>query len=614
MSDRIKVLLIDQDPVFRIGLRVVVEQFPDLQVAAEAETIAAALEILAQSSQANLSTDLVVLELGLKKQTRGEGSLFASVSLNQAKSDSVELQLCQTLKSQYPNLPVLLLSTLQDPTQLAAVKAIGIDGYCPKGIPVSELVAAMRQVAAGRSYWTKTTGNNTNAKLPTAPLSSKASPPDLVRPFATLRNHLRLSGLRQIDVSLAEVRTQLQVPGLPLLAQAIVAGQRRELLAARWLINQLFPPFTQPRPVYPSQTPSEPLLSSNLSATQDNYGENTVALPLADPETSSHLITSLQADLFNSTLAKLQFSLQNVTGVPLEIDIWREDKKRELLHLILQKIEDVLNELRFSQVQASQLPEMQSVIMRDLWQAATIDFFGRYSTLQVGDASGKGQALRNLEIVNLLLQDTLVVQTAILDKIPLVVELLSHLLFQTPLVIDNVAYAPGSPEAMDRAGSVLQNLLIQLANGVVQPLLNKLADVEEIKQRFYDRRLISTREIERFRNNLSWKYRLNNYISEPKAIFESRYELFVLASRGIAKISIYAARGQELTQLSGIQQAVTLVLEIRDAIAPPLQAAVAFLGSGIVYVLTQVVGRAIGLIGRGILQGISGASKLKIKD
>lgn len=597
MSDRIKLLLIDQDPIFRTGLRVVVDQFPDLQVASEAETVAAALEILAeQSCKATPSTttiqplavDLVVLELGL----------------NQAKSGSVELQLCRTLKSQYPKLPVLLLSTLQEPTQLAAVRAIGIDGYCPKGIPVSELVAAMRQVAAGRSYWVKATGNNTNEQFTTAPLLSSASrSPALVRPLATLRNHLRLSGLRQIDASLAEVTAQMQVPGLPLLDQAIVAGQRRELLAARWLVNQLLAPVTQPRPVYPTKTASEPLLSANPSATLDNSGENAVSLPLADLETSSYGIRTLQADLFDSTLAKLQFSLQNVTGVPLEIDICREEKKRELLYLILRKIEYVLNELRFSQVQASQLPEMQSVIMRDLWQAATTDFFGRYSTLQVGE--------RNLEIVNLLLQDTLVVQTAILDKIPLVVELLSHLLFQTPLVIDNVSYAPGTPEAMNRAGSVLQNLLIQLANGVVQPLLNKLADVEAIKQNFYDRRLISTREIERFRNNLSWKYRLNNYIGEPKAIFESRYELFVLASRGIAKISIYAARGQELSQLSGIQLAVTLVLETRDAIAPPLKAAVAFLGSGIVYVLTQVVGRAIGLIGRGILQGISGASKIK---
>ena len=60
----------------------------------------------------------------------------------------------------------------------------------------------------------------------------------------------------------------------------------------------------------------------------------------------------------------------------------------------------------------------------------------------------------------------------------------------------------------------------------MQPLLNSLADVEEIKENYYDRKLISTREIERFRNELSWKYRLNKYINEPKAMFESSYELY----------------------------------------------------------------------------------------
>jgi hypothetical protein len=126
--------------------------------------------------------------------------------------------------------------------------------------------------------------------------------------------------------------------------------------------------------------------------------------------------------------------------------------------------------------------------------------------------------------------------------------------------------------------------------------------------------MISTREIEKFRNSLSWKYRVKNYITEPKEIFESRYELFVLAPRGVAKVSIYAPRREELVQLSGIPFVVTLALEFRDAIAPRLRAAVAFVGSGVVYVLTQVVGRAIGLIGRGILQGIGSTSLSERKN
>ncbi|HEY9859043.1 MAG TPA: DUF3685 domain-containing protein, partial [Candidatus Obscuribacterales bacterium] len=310
-------------------------------------------------------------------------------------------------------------------------------------------------------------------------------------------------------------------------------------------------------------------------------------------------VRPLQSRLFDRTVSKLQSPLQNLTNHPLEIDILREEKKRELLYIILHKLEETLDELRFAQVQPAQLLEKHTAIIRDLWAATTTDFFGKYYTLQLGPL--------DLEVVRVLLQDAPAVQSEMLNRIPLSLELFAYLLFQTPLVVDNVAYAADTPEALARAECLLQNLLVQVANSVMQPLLNRFADVEAIKQAFYDRRLISTREIERFRNSLSWKYRLEKFVDEPKAIFESQYELLVLDSRGIAKISIYAPRNQELRELSGLQLAVTLVLETRDAIAPRLRSAIAFFGSGLVYVLTEVVGRGIGLVGRGILQGIGSA-------
>jgi DNA-binding NarL/FixJ family response regulator len=581
----LKLLLIEPDPIYRAGLRLVLEKFSDLQVVAEAENSTTALQNLTELASnttrlTSLAVDLVLLGLHL-------GNSYSSQLLG--------LQLCRQLKTQYPNLPVLLLSSPLEPTQLAAAQQAGVNGYCPKGIPVAELVAAIRQVAAGRSHWIEVSSERLEAR--------SFSPPAV---FARLRDRLRLSGLEQIDASLSQVTQQLQVPGLTLLERAMLAGQRRELLASRWLVKQML--------AVPESSRQEAGASSqedNSTRRQADKGSINLSFspsphrPIApsgfqpSPPQLALSANALPATLFASTRAKLQSSLENLTYVPLEIDIFREDKKRELLLLILQKIEDILVELRSSQVHSSQLPEMHSVILRDLWQAATIEFFGRYYTLQVGE--------RRLEIVNTLLRDAVVVQTAILDKIPLVVDLFSYLLFATPLVIDNVLYPASSVEAKERAEITLQNLLIQLGNAVVQPLLNHFADVENIKQIYYDRSLISTREIERFRNNLSWKYRQENSFIEPKRIFESRYEMFIFATRGFAKISVYAPRTQELKQLSGIGLVVTLALEIRDAIAPRLRAIVAFLGTGIVYVLSQVVGRAIGLIGRGILQGLGGS-------
>ena len=571
----LKLMLIDPDPIYRAGLRVVLE-LAQLQVVAEAENSTDALHTLSELSSntttnQQLRLDLVLLDLHL------------DLSLPSRLSG---LRFCQQLKTQHPNLPVLLLTSPLKPTQLAAAQQVGVDGYCPKGIPAAELVTAIQQVAAGRSHWEYKRaggagGENSKSKISTS----------LIR----FSNRLRRSGLQQIDTSLAEVTAQLQVPGLTVLEQAMLAGQRRELLASRWVVNHLL--------ATPEQS-TEPEEQRKLRETwrQGHLGTRESSLlatrhsPLA---TRPSPLTPHPSSVLASVRSKLQFSLENLTRVPLEIDILREGKKRELLNLILQKVEETLTELLFSQVHSSQLTQMRSAIARDLWQAAITDFFGKYSTLQVGD--------RQVEFVNTLLLDAEIVQTAILDKIPLVVELFSYLLFKDSLLIDNISYTTENPEVEERAEIILQNLLIQLANGVVQTLLNNFADVEVIKQNYYDRRLISTREIERFRNNLSWKYRLESNLIEPTKIFESRYEMFLLISRGIAKISIYAPRRQELARLSGIPLSVTLALEFRDAIAPRLRAVVEFFGNGFVYILTQVVGRAIGLIGRGILQGLGGS-------
>jgi DNA-binding NarL/FixJ family response regulator len=580
MSDRpLKVLLIDQDPIFRLGLRVALEQVPNLEVTSEAQTDTVALHILADFAKKDpKAVNLVILELG----------------------NSRYLQLCHQLKAEYPNLPILLLSSVSEPGLLMAARDAGVDGYCPKGTLVSELVEAMQLLASGGSYWDGVGEGGSGGKItPSYRRSVGTSLPQSSHlPFARLRNNWRLLGINSINTTLAEVTAKLQIPGLPLLERAILAGQRRELLAAGWLVNRLLATSQErqnDKMTAIAQALTNPSLNTAIvidSPIKQNYPS------LLSPR-------ALQATLFSSCVAKLQLPLQNLSDEPLEVDIFRPDKKRDLLYLILQKLASSLDELRASQIEVHQLNELTNIILCDLWQASTTDFFGKFTKVQVGN--------QNLEIVTFLLQAAKVVETEILIKIPLVLELFSYLLFQTDLSIDNAIYAAGSLEAMEQSLIILENLLIQVANGVVQPLLNTLADVEAIKQSFYDRQFISTREIERFRNDLSWKYRLKNYVSEAQAIFESRYELLVFTPRGIAKISIYAPRSQELAQLSGIPLLVTLALEFRDAIAPRLKSLLSFFGSGIVFILTQVIGKGLGLIGRGILQGI-GSAKLPEKN
>lgn len=636
----LQLLSIDNDPIFRLGLRVACEQSPDLEVVAEVSTVSEALQVLEarslDSEVAEKPPDLAILGVETLNLRSGQDSALAA---------------CGELKSLYPNLPLLLLGEPLTPELLAVLQAAGANGYCPKGRDISVTMEAIRAVGSGSTYWPADATANSTIQLNSAVVAAiensaaiaaeeNLDDPIVDRPLRqNILTDAFVSGLREIDSALALVKADLEevkaadATDLPsILDRVIVSGRRRELLAARWIVSQL---LLEARGRSGSaqgkkkQEGDRASLKVKRREKAEGKAENLLSnsqLQVAKSQVAAESLVvanDWQGSLFDSAAAKLQFDLVNLTGVPLEIDILRSAQKRELMSSILRKLEDLLEELRFSQVQPTQLSEKMPAILRDLWEATIIDFFGKYYTLQTEEnllldnsqtslklSENPAITAANLlngssvEMVPVLLAEETAVAAEILDKIPMTVDFFAHLLFEIPLTVGNLSCVAGSPQAMQRAEALLENLAIQIASGVVQPLLNNFANIEEIKQNFYDGKLISTREIERFRNNLSWRYRWDSYFVEPKAIFESRFWLFVLGDAGIKRISIYAPRNRELAQLSGLQLVLTLLLEARDAIAPRVRAVISLLGAAVVYVLTQVIGRGIGLIGRGIIQGI----------
>lgn len=585
-----RLLLIDEDPVFRLGLKVWLNQYPDLSIVGEAEDGETALQILDHQ----FADQADQLDPAEADPITPANLIVLDISLGRSNPDQLQgIDLCRILKSRYPNLPILCLSHSSEPIVLAAAQQNGANGYCAKRTEAAELVAIIRRVASGDPIW-MSSSMHLAEQIPDNINIVRYSP----TPLASLRRNLRLSGLRQIEIALTDVTNALQNLDLSLLDRAMLAGRQRELRTARWLVKRLLATPNLSEPSQNAAAPNRPGLASPVPPPERQAQNREDFQGVIVPASGEAIvdIQNVQSLVFDALLGKIQTGLVNQTDLALETDILREDKKRDLFNLIARKLEDVLAELRYSQVDPQQLPSKRSTILLDLWQAVLIDFFGRYYTVRLGATE--------VEVVGSLLQEVDTIQFAILDQIPGVTALLQHFLFEAPLLVDSTPYAVGNPESLARAELLLENLVIQMANAVIQPLLNRFANVEEIKQSFYDRRLLSSREIERFRNNLSWKYRLDRVFREPKNIFESQHRLLTLTGRGIKQTSIYAPRTDELEQLSGVPYVVTLALETRDAISPRLRAAVSFVGNGFVYILTEVIGRGIGLIGRGVLKGL----------
>ncbi|WP_243395132.1 response regulator [Nocardioides currus] len=126
MSTPIRVFLLDDHDVVREGLRVLLERHDDIEVVGES---ASAVEATARIPA--LRPDVAVLDARLP--------------------DGSGIEVCRAVRSVDPDVQALVLTSYDDDEALFAAIMAGAAGYVLKEIRSSDLVNAVRQVAAGNS-------------------------------------------------------------------------------------------------------------------------------------------------------------------------------------------------------------------------------------------------------------------------------------------------------------------------------------------------------------------------------------------------------------------------------------------------------------------------------
>ncbi len=124
-SAPIRVFLLDDHEVVRRGVHDLLDSEPDLQVVGEAGTVEQALARVPA-----LRPDVAVLDMRLPD---GDG-----------------VTVCRELRSRMPDLACLMLTSFDDEEALLDSVMAGAAGYVLKQISGTDLVTAVRTVAAGR--------------------------------------------------------------------------------------------------------------------------------------------------------------------------------------------------------------------------------------------------------------------------------------------------------------------------------------------------------------------------------------------------------------------------------------------------------------------------------
>ena len=124
----ISALIADDHGIVREGLRRLLESEPDIRVCAEATDGREALELAEEHRP-----DLVILDITMPRLGG--------------------LETLERLRAKHPGLKVILLSMHGDPTFIESAVALGVDGYILKDGRGSEVIAAVRAVLKGGSYF-----------------------------------------------------------------------------------------------------------------------------------------------------------------------------------------------------------------------------------------------------------------------------------------------------------------------------------------------------------------------------------------------------------------------------------------------------------------------------
>jgi len=125
--NEIKIIIADDHPIFRRGLRNVIEKAPGLIVLDEADDGNDALEKIRQ-----LKPDIAVLDVNMP-------------SMN-------GFDIARSLQHVRSAVKIVFLTMLNDENSFNAAMDLGVKGYVLKDSAVTEIVAGIKSVAAGRSY------------------------------------------------------------------------------------------------------------------------------------------------------------------------------------------------------------------------------------------------------------------------------------------------------------------------------------------------------------------------------------------------------------------------------------------------------------------------------
>ena len=156
-TPKFKIFLVEDHPIFRLGLRDLIEQEETFHVCGEADNVGTAWNMITKTLP-----DMVIIDISLVGRSG--------------------LELTKQLKDEYPNLPTLVLSMHEESIYAERALQVGARGYIMKHEAVDLIVDAINSVRKGKVFLSpkmtsevlvKMVGGSTKSTLPLESLTNR---------------------------------------------------------------------------------------------------------------------------------------------------------------------------------------------------------------------------------------------------------------------------------------------------------------------------------------------------------------------------------------------------------------------------------------------------------
>jgi DNA-binding NarL/FixJ family response regulator len=144
----VRILIVDDHPIMRVGIAAILNAQADMRVVAQAGTVAEALRLFLAEKP-----DLTLMDLRLPDKSGVEG--------------------IRRIRAISPNARIVVLTTYEGDEDIHQALEAGAQGYLIKGMPHDALVKALRRVHEGHKFLPRVVSEVLSSRMPGSHLSQR---------------------------------------------------------------------------------------------------------------------------------------------------------------------------------------------------------------------------------------------------------------------------------------------------------------------------------------------------------------------------------------------------------------------------------------------------------